>query len=245
MWLFLVSEPIDNNKTVGVLGGMGPEATVDFMATVVAMTPVKTDQDHVHMIVDNNPSIPPRQDAILRSGADPGPAMAKMAKGLEAAGADFLVMPCNTAHAFSKAVTGAVDIPLLSIIDVTVAACVDYQTVGLLTTEGCLRSRVYQEAMQALGRELILPTEDELNGFMELVFRIKQGDKSEPVAKDMLRIIDALQARGAQAVIAGCTEIPLVIDKSMLDIPLISSTDELARQTIAFARGISMIAAKE
>jgi aspartate racemase len=201
-----VSGHIDNNKTVGVLGGMGPEATVDFMATVVAMTPVKTDQDHVHMIVDNDPSIPPRQDAILRSGADPGPAMARMAKGLETAGADFLVMPCNTAHAFSKAVTAAVDIPLLSI---------------------------------------ILPTEEELAEFTELVFRIKQGDKSDPVAKDMLKMIDALQARGAQAVIAGCTEIPLVIDKSMLDIPLISSTDELARQTIAFARGISMIAAKE
>ena len=86
------------SKTVGVLGGMGPEATVDFAATVIAMTPAKSDQDHVHMIIDNDPSIPPRQDAILRAGADPGPAMAAMAKRLQDAGADFLVMPCNTAH---------------------------------------------------------------------------------------------------------------------------------------------------
>ncbi|MGI9221515.1 MAG: aspartate/glutamate racemase family protein [Woeseiaceae bacterium] len=229
-------------KTVGVLGGMGPEATVDFMATVVAMTPASTDQDHVHMIVDNDPSIPPRQDALLRAGADPGPAMADMARRLQSVGADFLVMPCNTAHAYSKAVTAVVGIPLLSIIDVTVAACRDYEAVGLLTTEGCFRSGIYQEALQALGKEPVLPTADELSEFTDLVFCIKQGDKSEPVRKGMLRMIDALQARGAQAIIAGCTEIPLVIDKTMSSVPLVSSTDELARQTIAFARGVSAIA---
>jgi aspartate racemase len=220
---------------------MGPEATVDFMATVVAMTPARADQDHVHMIVDNDPSIPPRQDAILRGGVDPGPAMASMAKRLQGAGADFLVMPCNTAHVFSKAVTDAVSIPLLSIIDVTVAACRNYERVGLLTTEACLKGGIYQAAMQALGKELVLPTDEEITEFTELVFRIKQGDKSEPVAKGMLRMADALQTRGAQAIIAGCTEIPLVLNKSMLDIPLVSSTDELARQTIAFARGVGAI----
>lgn len=240
-----MSGHIDKNKTVGVLGGMGPEATVDFMATVVAMTPVKTDQDHVHMIVDNDPSVPSRQDAILRDGADPGPKLARMAKGLEEAGADFLVIPCNSAHAFAKAVTDAVDIPLLSIIDVTVAACLDYESVGLLTTEGCSRSRVYQESMQSLGKKLVIPTEEELSELTDLVFSIKQGDKSDLVTRRMLRMVDTLQARGAQAMIAGCTEIPLVIDKSMLSIPLISSTDELARQTVAFALGVSMTAAEE
>ena len=222
---------------------MGPAATVDFMATVVAMTPARTDQDHVHMIVDNDPCY------TSAPGCDPARwcrsrdrQWREWRKRLQDAGADFLVMPCNTAHAFSKAVTGAVSIPLLSIIDVTVAACRNHEKVGLLTTTACLRSGVYQEAMQALGKELLLPTDDELTEFTELVFRIKQGDKSEPVAKGMLRMADALQARGAQAIIAGCTEIPLVLNKSMLDIPLVSSTDELARQTIAFARGVSAIA---
>ena len=165
--------------------------------------------------------------------------MAAMAKRLQDAGADFLVMPCNTAHVFSKAVTDAVSIPLLSIIDVTVAACRAYNKVGLLTTEGCLKSNVYQRAAQALDVELVLPTTEELIEFTDLVFRVKQGDKSEPVVSGMLRLIEALQARGAQAIIAACTEIPLVVNKSMLSVPLISSTDELARQTIAFARGVS------
>jgi len=240
-----VGELINNKKTVGVLGGMGPEATVDFMATVIAMTPVEKDQDHIHMLVDNDPTIPPRQDAILRDGADPGPAMAVMAKGLQEAGADFLVMPCNTAHAFASQITAAVDIPLLSIIDATISACSEFGTVGMLATEGCLRSDVYQQALRTAEKELILPSDAELQDFMSLTFRIKRGDKGADVASGMLRLSNALQERGAQAVIAGCTEIPLVLDKSMLDIALISSTDELAKQTVACARGERALDAQE
>lgn len=224
---------------------MGPEATVDFMATVIAMTPAESDQDHIHMIVDNDPSIPPRQDAILRDGVDPGPAMAAMAARLQAAGAEFLVMPCNTAHAFSSAICAAVEIPLLSIIDVTVAACAPFETVGMLATEGCLCSQVYQQAFAATNKELLLPGDTELEEFMDLTFRIKRGDKSADVAAGMLRLAKALQERGAQAIIAGCTEIPLVLDDSMLDIPLISSTDQLAKQTVALACGEVPLANKE
>ena len=197
------------------------------------------------MIVDNDPTIPARQDAILRGGADPGPAMATMAQRLQNAGADFLVMPCNTAHAFVSQVTTAVDIPLLSIIDVTVAACGAFDKVGLLATEGCLRSMVYQSAFEKIGKELVLPREDELQEFMDLTFRIKGGDKGDDVTAGMLQLSNALLERGAQAIIAGCTEIPLVLHESMLDIPLISSTDELAKHTVAYARGEKSSADKE
>ena len=235
----------DKKKTVGVRGGMGPEATVDFMATVIAMTPAQADQDRIHMFVDNDPSIPPRQDAILRAGADPGPAMARMAGRLQAAGADFLVMPCNTAHAYSPAVRSAVDIPLLSIIDVTVAACASFETVGMLATEGCLRSQVYQQAFANLEQDLLMSTDAELEDFMDLTFRIKRGDKSSDVIAGMLRLATALEERGAQAIIAGCTEIPLVLDAATLSIPLLSSTDELARHTVAYALGESALSNKE
>lgn len=222
---------------MGVLGGMGPEATLDFMAAVIALTPAETDQDHIHMIVDNDPTIPARQDAILRNGPDPGPAMAVMAKRLQHAGADFLVMPCNTAHAFSGHVTSAVSIPLLSIIDVTVAASGNFNRVGLMATEGCLHSMVYQSAFAGVGKELLLPGAAQVQELMSLTFRIKRGDKGADVAAGMLRLARALQERGAQAIIAGCTEIPLVLQASMLNIPLISSTDELAKHTVAYACG--------
>lgn len=226
----------DSKKTVGVLGGMGPDATVDFMATVIALTPADRDQEHLHMIVDNDPTIPARQDAILHGGPDPGPAMATMAKRLENAGADFLVMPCNTAHAFSSYVSGAVNIPLLSIIDVTVAACKAYASVGLMATEGCLRSDLYQEALAAAGIDCVLPTDQELAEFMRLTFQIKSGDRSDEISAAMRSLAAALTNRGAKAIVAGCTEIPLVLDEHTLDVPLISSTDLLAKKTVELAK---------
>ena len=225
-----------DSKVVGVLGGMGPGATIDFMATVLALTPTRSEQGHVHMIVDNDPGIPSRQDAILRGSPSPGPALAAMARRLQAAGADFLVMPCNTAHAFGGPIREAVSIPFISIIDVTVAACNTYQSVGLLATEGCLRSGVYQAALGTAGKEILLPADEELAKFMQLTFRVKQGDAAAEVASEMLQLAEALMQRGAEALIAGCTEIPLVLKAGMLGIPLISSTEELAKTTIALAQ---------
>jgi aspartate racemase len=224
---------------------MGPGATVDFMATLLALTPASADQDHVHMLVDNNPGIPGRQEAILRGGPSPAPALADMARRLQAAGADFLVMPCNTAHAWRADIQSAVDIPLVSIVDATVAACRDYKSVGLLATAGCLRSRIYQEAAGAAGIELVLTTDAELDEFMELMFRIKQGDTSETIAASILQLADALAGRGAEAIIAGCTEIPLALKHESPGMPLVSSTDELAKETIALALGNTALNSKE
>ncbi len=189
------------------------------------------------MIVDNDPKIPARQDAILKAGVDPGPAMAAMAQRLQGAGADFLVIPCNTAHAFSSQVTAAVSIPLLSIVDVAIAACSKFDTIGLLATEGCLRSEIYQHALDKANKRFLLPSDEELQTFMQLTYRIKRGDKGLEVAAGMLQLATA---RGAQAIVAGCTEIPLVLNESMLDVPLVSSTDELAKRTIEYARGTSL-----
>ncbi len=225
------------SKIVGVLGGMGPDATVDFMARVIALTPADKDQDHIHMIVDQNPKVPNRQDAILADGEDPGPVMGEMAQRLETAGADFLVVPCNSAFGFAGAVAGAVSIPLVSIVEVTVEACDDYSTVGLLATDGCLQSHVYQDAFAAVGIAAELPTKDELADLMALLNGIKGGYRGEHVARGMAALAAALVSRGAQAIIAGCTEIPLVLDETAIEVPLISSTDVLAARTVAIARG--------
>ncbi len=216
-------------KTVGVIGGMGPDATVDFMSSVIAFTDATRDQDHVRMLVDNNPGVPCRQEALLGEGDDPGPVLADMARGLEAAGADFLVMPCNTAHAFADAVTSAAAIPLLSIVDATVAACHGHAAVGLLATRGCFDAGVYQDAFAATGTELVVPDEAELTELMELIFAIKGGDRSGKIGERMRVLAEALVARGATVVVGGCTEITLVLDDSMLSVPLVSTTDELAR----------------
>lgn len=223
-------------KVVGVLGGMGPEATVDFMAKVIARTPGETDQDHIHMLVDHNPTVPNRQDAILGDGEDPGPAMAAMARRLETAGADFLVMPCNTAYVFEQSVIDAVDILLVSIIDETIAALPDdCDAVGLLATDGCLKADVYQKALRRQGIRAIEPTDGDMAVLMQTVYAIKAGDTGPAVAETMRKLALALVEDGAGAVIAGCTEIPLVLDQTMLDVPLLSSTDILAQKTVQLA----------
>jgi len=217
---------------------MGPDATVDFMAKVISLTPADKDQDHVHMLVDHNPTVPNRQAAILADGEDPGPELAAMAVRLEAAGADFLVIPCNTAYVFTDAVTSATSIPLISIIDVTTATAIKHgaTAVGVLATDGCLQAGVYQEALRQAGVEPGLPNDDERKEFMTLIQRIKAGFQGGQIGRGMAALAAELVDRGAQAIIAGCTEIPLVLKDSMLNVPLVSSTDVLAQETVALAR---------
>src|SRR5210317_1086324 len=105
-------------KTVGILGGMGPEATVDLMRRIIRLTPALDDADHIRCIVDNNPKVPSRIKAIIEGdGEDPGPCMADMGRRLESWGADFLVIACNTAHFYYGAVQQAVNIPVVNLID--------------------------------------------------------------------------------------------------------------------------------
>lgn len=225
-------------RVAGVLGGMGPEATVDFMAKVLALTPAARDQDHIRMLVDHNPTVPNRQHAILADGEDPGPDLAAMARRLETAGADFLVIPCNTAFVFADSITSAVDIPLISIIDVSIDALPDgCAHAGLLATDGCVRAGVYQDGLQARGIEVVLPDDAQMIVLMDLVGRIKAGDTGADVGAAMQALAEALVARGAAALIAGCTEIPLVLSASMVNVPLIASTDALAERTVRYARG--------
>ena len=223
--------------TVGVLGGMGPDATVDFMSKVIAATPAGSDQEHVHMLVDHNPHVPDRTRAILGEGGEPGPVLAGMAKQLQQAGARMIVMPCNTAHAFQTDIEAALAVPFVSIIDETVEVCRGNTAVGLLATRGCLVSGIYQSALRAVGIETIEPDEAGVTELASLIAAIKMGDCTPAVGASMKQLAEGLTSRGAQAVIAGCTEIPLVLDQSMLDAPLISSTDILAEATVAYALG--------
>lgn len=226
-------------KTAGVLGGMGPDTTVDFMAKVIAATRAEKDQDHARLLVDQNPALPNRQAALRGDGEDPGPALAAMARGLERAGADFLVMPCNTAHAFAPAICEAVSIPLVSIIDVTVDACRLYESVGVMATAGCVQTGLYQRALAAAGIGCILPDDAAVEEITRLAFAVKLGDRGAAVVTGLQAIADALVASGARALVAACTEIPLVLRPDMTAVPLISSTDVLAEVTAARCSGVA------
>lgn len=227
-------------KTVGVIGGLGPEATLDFFGRVLAATGAETDQDHIRLLIDNNPRVPNRNEGIFGTGPSPGPTLAAMARGLEAQGADVLVMPCNAAHAYLSDIVAAVGVPLLSIIDATVAAvariCPDARRVGILASSGCLAAELYQRALHDAGIEPIAPEPDAIELFMELLAVIKRGGKDTPGVHDGMRgLADRQIGRGAEAIIAGCTEIPLVLAPGDLACPLVSSTDALVALTVATA----------
>jgi aspartate racemase len=225
----------------GVLGGMGPDATVDFMAKVIALTDAECDQDHVHMLVDHNPHVPNRQAAILADGEDPGPALAEMASRLEAGGADFLVIPCNTAYVFEDSILAATRIPLISIISESIAAVRESapaaSAVGVLATDGCLQTGIYQAGIEAAGMTAALPTAGEMEQIMALINAIKAGNQGTAPGAGLKSLAEALITRGADAIIAGCTEIPLVLKDEMVKVPLVSSTDALAQKTVRLARG--------
>ena len=218
---------------------MGPDATIDFMARVLAKTPADKDQDHIRMLIEHNPRIPSRQLAMRGEGENPGPLLAKMAIRLEAAGADFIVMPCNAAHAWQDDIVTAVNIPFISIIEASVSKALQLapgnDAVGVLTTPACFAAELYQQALADANREAVLQTPDELAEAIALIDRIKAGDQSEPVVTGLCELAERLLSRGAKTLIAACTELPLVLKSSMFTVPLVSSTDVLAERTVALA----------
>jgi aspartate racemase len=226
----------------GVLGGLGPAATVDFMARVLAHSDADNDQDHIRMLVDHNPTVPDRHRAIAGDTPSVAPQLVDMARTLEAAGADFLVMVCNTAHAYTREIREAVAIPFVSIIEVTVEA-VEHaaSAVGVMAAEGCLSAGLYQEALEAAGHNAVIWDEAEASRFMELIYRIKAGERDPGMADDMSRLAASLAFAGAESLIAGCTEIPLVLDETSAGLPLLSSTDLLVQRTVALARGDTVL----
>jgi len=193
------------------------------------------------MVVEHNPGIPSRQLAMKGEGENPGPVIAAMAARLEAAGADFLVMPCNLAHAWQSDIRAATSIPFVSIVDESLLSALsrsdDQSAIGLMTTPGCFTSGLYQQALSDAGRPAIVQTPDELSETMLLVERIKGGDQSNEVADGLKQLANRLVDRGAKVLIAACTEFPLVLTESMFNVAFVSSTDVLAKKTVALALG--------
>lgn len=227
-------------KVVGVIGGMGPAATADFYRLLVEATPAARDQDHIHVLIDSNPGVPDRQDALLRGGPSPGPALAAAARRLESIGAELLVMPCNTAHAWAESVRDAVRVPFISIIDTTVSTVVDghpgVTRVGVLATTACLVARLYQDMLAASGIDSLVLPDDLQRRFTDCIAAMKGPGADASARREMASLATALVESGAQVLIAGCTEVPLLIDEGDVGVPLVSSTAALAVLTVRRAR---------
>ncbi len=229
-----------NFRTVGILGGMGPQATVLLMQKIIAASPARDDADHIPLIVDQNPQVPSRIRHLIDgtgTGTDPGPVLAAMAKRLQAAGAEALAMPCNTAHHYAPAIRAAVSIPFIDM----VALSADHAAklagpggcVGILASPAVRRTGLFDRAFDRAGLRAVYASDEE--AMLMTIRRIKSGgagaaDRAE-LAEASLRLLD----RGATVQMIACTEFSLIPEAMAKGTQAFDALDRLVAAILGFA----------
>ncbi|MDI5933979.1 aspartate/glutamate racemase family protein [Halomonas kalidii] len=225
---------------VGILGGMGPDATVAFMQRVIDATPAQDDIDHVHLLVDNNPKVPSRIKALIDGdGENPGPVIAEMARRLERAGAHFLVMPCNTAHFYWKDAQDAVRIPVWHIVERTldsIAHSLPGARVGMLCSPALRKIGLYEGVAQERGLSLVYPSDED--AMLEVIRAVKRGQGRTPeTLAAFARAAAELGEQQADVLVLACTELSVIGDGLAASIPVVDTLQVLADGVVAAANG--------
>lgn len=230
-----------NEKVVGLLGGMGPEATIDIFQKIVTATNANKDEDHLRIIIDNNPKMPSRQDAILKGSQNPGPMMALTAQNLEKAGADFIIICANTAHYFYEDVQAAVGIEVLHIIKEAVNETVNMneriKRVGVLATTGAMKANIFQTSFAEKGIEVIGLPDYLQKEIQESIFLFKYSSEKNVSAVKLLNAVEYLRERKVEAIIMGCTEIPIILRDKEFNIPFYDPNQIIADVAVRYAKG--------
>ena len=226
---------MENEKVVGIIGGMGPEATVDLMQRILRLTPAQDDCDHIRCIVDNNPKIPSRIKAIIEgTGENPGPCMAEMAIGLEKWGADFLVIPCNTAHYYYEYVRDAVAVPVINLIDLVCEYIKkqypDRNSIGMLASPSVAMTGLYTQRLPKLGYTDIWPDPKEQENLLNVIREIKKGNLGTRVREQYHNVCRNLMDKGAEVLIVACTELGVLDAEFPVD--LVDAAEVLAAEVV-------------
>ena len=227
---------------LGILGGMGPLAGAAFASRLVALTPVERDQDHVPALLCNDPRVPDRSSARLAQGEDPLDAMLGGLRLLERAGATLIAIPCNTVHGWHGQMAAATALPILHIVD---AAAEDLARqgihrgrIGVMGTAGTLAMRLYQERLEGRGYDCIVPDAAEMEALVSPGIALVKANRVAEAYSPLAEAARNLRARGAAAVVLGCTEIPLGIQAgphAEIGLPLVDTIDALALAALRWA----------
>lgn len=234
-----------SEKVIGIMGGMGPEAGADLFLRITAATHAKTDTDHLHIILDSNPKMPSRQDAILNGGESPVPAMIATAENLVKAGADVIIIGANTAHYFYDDVAAAVNVPFLHIIDEAVRETVrqvpGIRKVGVMATTAAMQAHVYEKSCAKFGVEVMDVPDDVQEQMQAAIFHhdfgFKYNGRTEKCVETARSVAQYLIDNGAEALIMGCTEIPLILGSTSFSVPLIDPNEMIAEAAVKYAKG--------
>jgi len=228
-----------SEKIIGIIGGMGPEATADLYLRIIKVTPAKRDQDHPRVIIYSNSKVPDRTAAILGTGPSPMPELIRAGKRLEEGGADFIIIPCNTAHYFLEPLQKELRVPILNMIKLSAKAAHTTQPkvkkAGLLATDGTIKSGIYRTAFSEVGIEIIEPIHEGQLDVMNAIYQcIKAGNLIDGGV--LLRgVANKLIAAGAELIILGCTEVSLVLRQGDLAVPVLDPLQILAETAVTEA----------
>jgi aspartate racemase len=229
-----------SDRIIGILGGMGPEATVDLFREIVRLTPAEKDQDHVPVLIYSNSKIPDRTTAMLEGGEDPMPALVESARILERAGAGILAIPCNTAHYYLPELQKKVGIPILNMILETLQEFVRQlpgaRSAGLLAHMGTVRSRIYHAAFKERNVDILVPEDADQVRVSGAIQDVKAGRHGAKTQDTFESIAAKLVSAGAEAAILGCTEIPLAFDQNRVNFPCLNPTTILAQAALKWAQ---------
>ncbi|MCC5910709.1 MAG: aspartate/glutamate racemase family protein [Clostridiaceae bacterium] len=230
-------------KVIGILGGMGPEATCEIFRRIIKLTDVEDDKDHIRVIIDSNSKIPDRTKSILYKGVSPINEMVETAKNLEIAGVDFIIMPCITAHYFIDEIQKNIAIPIINALEETnkyvEKTYPSIEKLGILATTGTIKMQLFQHAMK--GKEIILPNKEMQEMVMDTIYGvggIKSGNTSSHAIKKLVSAVETMKSQGIEAVVAGCTEIGLVMTSEYINLPVIDPLTILAKKAIDTAKEI-------
>lgn len=225
-------------KTIGILGGMGPLATVDIFHKIVSLTDANSDQDHIHIIIDNDPGIPNRLDFLLRDGESPEKHLIQLATKLELMGADVLIMPCNTAHYFYDAIKKHIGIDFINMIDETAKeikqtypSC---KKIGLLATKGTYHTGIFEKVFSPYEIEVIIPDLEDQQYIADLILAVKIGQTTFDLT-NIHQVLGALRKKDMDVLVLGCTELPIAFEMFNIEEKYIDPTTVLACSAIKYA----------
>ena len=221
-------------KTIGIIGGMGPLATVDIFNKIVKNTKAEKDWDHIPVLIANVPQIPDRTESILNGGPSPVPEIVKWGRYLEDGGAELLLIPCNTSHYYYNSIQEQLQVPVLNMIDLTVERIKEkgYGKVGIIGTAGTLKTGIYQKKLEEEGVDFVVPEENHYAIMQYVIYDIvKAGDFTKNI-DEFLELLEEMKKKGAEAIILGCTELPLLFERYEIETTVIDPTGILAEEAV-------------
>ncbi len=230
-------------RRIGILGGMGPEATVLLMSRIIARTPADDDSDHVPLLVDNNTQVPSRIKALIeKTGEDPGPVLIDMARRLEAVGVAALAMPCNTAHHYASRIRAAVSIPFLDMIELSADAVAGagrassgsgQRRIGILASPAVRITGIFDRACAARDLETVYPSDQD--SLLACIRAVKTSGGQAEVRELLRNAALELREEGIGVFLVACSELSIINDAIPEDLPMIDTIDVLADAVVRFA----------